>query len=58
MHENECMRAAEISRRAGVFRDRGTVATMNIAITTEILKKLDEHGRVARCKQNVLADGN
>ncbi len=50
-HEGDCIGAAEISRRAGIFRDRGDVNIMNDAIATGVLVKLHDEGRVARCQQ-------
>lgn len=50
-HENECLGPAEISKRAGIFRDRGTENIMNDAITTGLLVKLATEKRVERCKQ-------
>ena len=50
-HESDCIGPAEISRRAGVFRDRGDVNIMNDAITTGILVKLHSEKRVKRCTQ-------
>ena len=51
-HEDECIGAAEISRRAGIFRDRGVVDIMSDAITTGLLVKLHSEGRVERCTQS------
>ena len=51
-HEGDCIGAAEISRRAGIFRDRGDVNIMNDAIATGVLVKLADEGRVQRCQQN------
>jgi hypothetical protein len=50
-HEGECLGPAEISRRAGIFRERGEVNIMNDAITTGILVKLYDESRVTRCTQ-------
>lgn len=50
-HEGDCLGAAAISRRAGIFRDRGDVNIMNDAIAHGILVKLADEGRVQRCKQ-------
>ena len=50
-HKDECLGAAEISKRAGIFRDRGTQNMMNDAITTGLLVKLASEGRVERCTQ-------
>lgn len=48
----DCLGPAEISRRAGVFRERGTVkGLIHDAITAGILAKLHTHNRVERCKQ-------
>ena len=56
-HEAECLGAAEISKRAGIFRDRGTENIMNDAIATGLLVKLASEGRVERCKQENDRDG-
>ena len=50
-HENQCFGPAEISKRTGIFRDRGEVNIMNDAIVTGILVKLSEQKRVERCTQ-------
>ncbi len=50
-YEGECIGAAEISRRSGIFRSRGDVDAMNDAIVHGILVKLHEENRVQRCKQ-------
>ena len=50
-HEGDCIGPADISRRAGIFRDRGDVNIMNDAITTGVLVKLHTEGRVLRCTQ-------
>ncbi len=50
-HEGDCIGAADISRRAGIFRDRGDVNIINDAITTGVLIKLHAEGRVQRCTQ-------
>jgi hypothetical protein len=46
-----CIGAGEISHRAGIFRDRGAVNIMNDAITTGVLVKLFDDGKVERCEQ-------
>ena len=51
-HEGRCIGAAEISKRSGIFRERGKTDIMNDAIATGILVKLHEENRVARCKQH------
>ncbi len=51
-HEGDCLGPAEISRRAGIFRERGSVDIMNDAIATGVLVKLHDEGRVNRCTQN------
>ena len=51
-HEGDCIGAAAISRRAGIFRDRGQVNIINDAIATGILVKLFDEGRVQRCQQH------
>ena len=50
-YENECLGPADISRRAGIYRERGAINAMNDAIVTGLLVKMHEQGRVARCKQ-------
>jgi len=50
-HEGECIGAAEISKRAGVFRESGE-AGGNDAIAWGVLNKLAKHGRVERCEQS------
>lgn len=50
-HEKECIGAAEISRRAGIFRDRGKEDIMNDAIATGFLVKLSDENKVLRCEQ-------
>ena len=50
-HENECLGAAEISKRAGIYRERGPHDSMNDAIVNGMLNKLSEQDRVKRCKQ-------
>lgn len=49
--EDECIGAAAISVRAGIFRERGSVNIINDAIVTGVLVKLADEGRVERCKQ-------
>ncbi len=56
-HENDCIGAAEISRRSGIFReggdiDRGEPKSMNDAIATGLLIKLMKEGSVQRCPQS------
>ena len=51
-HEGDCIGAAEISRRSGVYRDRGTSNMMNDAIVTGFLVKLETEGKVERCEQD------
>ena len=57
-HEGECLGPAEISRRAGIFRDRGkgnstndAIVSMNDAIVTGFLVKLFGLEKVSRCTQ-------
>ena len=45
-HEGDCLGPAAISRRAGIYRERGKVDIMHDAIATGILVKLHEEGRV------------
>lgn len=54
-YENECVGAAEISRRAGIFRTGGVqdLKGMNDAIVTGILAKLYDEGKVTRCEQQM-----
>ena len=47
----ECIGPAEISRRAGIYRDRGTENLPNDAICTGLLAKLVSEGLVKRRKQ-------
>ena len=51
-HEDQCIGAAEISKRGGIYRDRGVVNIVNDAIVTGILVKLHEEKRVERCTQH------
>lgn len=48
----ECIGAAEISKRAGIYRERGVLDIMNDAIATGILVKLHSAGEVQQCTQN------
>ena len=50
-YEGECLGPADISRRAGIFRERGDVNIMNDAIVHGILVKLSDENRVQRCTQ-------
>ena len=50
-HEAECLGGAAISRRAGIYRERGAHNIMNDAIVVGLLNKLSEAGRVRRCRQ-------
>ena len=56
-HKQQCIGAAKISERAGIFRDRGKVNIMNDAITTGMLVKLNDQGKVKRCKQSKSVGG-
>ena len=49
--------AAEISRRAGIYRDRGVSDMMNDAIVTGVLNSLHEQGKVARHEQTEIGRG-
>lgn len=51
-HEKRCIGPAQISRLAGIFRERGIDNIMNDAIVTGVLVKLQTEGRVDRCKQS------
>ena len=50
-HEGECIGPAEISRRAGIYRERGDANMMNDAIVAGLLVKLHSENRVGRCTQ-------
>jgi len=43
--------AADISKRAGIYRERGPSDIMNDAIVTGILNSLHEEGKVERIEQ-------
>ena len=51
-HEGECIGPAEISRRAGIYRERGEANMMNDAIVAGLLVKLHSENRVERCTQS------
>lgn len=52
-HERECLGPAEISKRAGIFREPGHAMTSgNDAIVWGILGKLAKHGRIEKCPQD------
>ena len=51
-YEEKCWGASMISKRAGIFRDRGAVNMINDAIVHGVLVKLSEEGRVERCEQS------
>ena len=51
-HENECLGPAEISKRAGIYRERGVENIINDAIVTGMLVKLTDEKKVQRCKQD------
>ena len=52
-HEGECIGPAEISRRAGIFREPGhAMKGGNDYIVWGILGKLVKQGRVRKCAQN------
>ncbi len=50
-YEGQCLGPAKISRRAGIFRERGRENIMNDAITMGLLVKLSDQRRVQRCTQ-------
>lgn len=57
-HEGDCIGAAEISRRAGIYREGGVgMKGMNDVIVTGVLSKLFGEGKVDRCKQPNRAGG-
>lgn len=51
-YESKCLGAAEIGKRAGIFRDPGSKVNMNDAIVHGLLNKLSIVERVERCKQS------
>ena len=51
-HQGDCLGAAEISKRAGIYRERGSEDIMNDAIVTGLLAKLADSNRVQRCTQS------
>ena len=52
-HEEECLGAAEISRRSGIFREGGFAQKSgNDAIVWGMLNKLAKFNRVQKCPQN------
>jgi len=51
-YEGQCLGAAEISRRAGIFRERGPQVNMNDAIVHGLANKLSNVGKVERCTQS------
>lgn len=51
-YEGECLGAAEISKRAGIFRERGPEVNMNDAIVHGFTNKLSIAEKVERCKQS------
>lgn len=57
----KCIGPAEISRRAGIFREPGAggeeIKSMNDAIVTGILVKLHRSGKVERCQQSANVGG-
>lgn len=46
-----CIGAAEVSVRAGIFRERGVLNIINDAIVTGVLVKLHDDGKVEKCSQ-------
>lgn len=50
-YEEQCMGAAEVSRRTGIYRDRGSENIINDAIVHGMLNKLADQRKVERCKQ-------
>ena len=50
-YEGQCLGYSEISRRAGLYRERGPHNLMHDAIVSGIMNKLADQGRVARCEQ-------
>lgn len=54
--DDVALNPAEISRRAGIYRESGA-AGMNDAIVHGVLNQLAEHGRVERVEPNVRGRG-
>jgi len=57
-HNNQCLGAAEVSKRAGIFRKpgegiRGAPGAFNDAIVTGVLIKLIRANKVERCDINL-----
>lgn len=50
-YEGKCIGPAQISKLAGIYRDRGDANMMNDAITTGLLVKLHSENKVLRCDQ-------
>lgn len=50
-HESKCIGPAEISKRAGIYRERGSENIMNDAIVMGMLAKLVTEERVRRRTQ-------
>lgn len=50
-YEEQCLGAAEIGKRAGIFREPGRQVNMNDAIVTGLVNKLSIAEKVERCKQ-------
>ena len=51
-HESRCLGPSDISKRAGIYRDRGKIDAMNDAIVTGMLMKLHEQDKVRQCTQD------
>ena len=57
-HEGDCIGAAEISKRAGIYREGGVgMAGMNDAIVHGLLSSLFGQNKVERCEQANRAGG-
>lgn len=51
-HAGSCVGPAEISKQAGIYRDRGKEDMMNDAIIFGMLSKLADENKVKRCTQS------
>ena len=50
-HPDHCLGATEISRRGGIYREKGTHDIINDAIVQGILNKLSDQNKVEQCVQ-------
>ncbi len=49
--EDQCLGVAEISKRTGIYRERGAHDIINDAIVQGMINKLSDQNRVERCVQ-------